>query len=403
MTVSPTDRTKINTLSPNLVPNQVAASALRLAVFQEIYEYLDQIIADLNAAQGIASVTSSKLADGSVITVKIADGAVTGPKILDGAVVETKLANGAVTTVKLADLGVTTAKLANLSVTRDKIATGAVGAEQLDSTLFQNIDDIAVQAKFGQVDAQFVKVSNGTMLQNKSVSVAHRGLNGLAPENTVPAFELACQYGFWGCETDVRETSDGYLVLYHDTDLNTITDGSGPISSKTLAQVKAVNFTSGGRYTMYPNLRIATLEEYLAVCAKYNKNCVIEVSGLTLLGVDKAMTLIYKYGMQYKSIVIGAPVHLDYIRETDKQIMLGYVTFRAVTEADLDYCATVLPCMMGVAGSSGYLTKAYVDLAHSKGVAINSYIINSYADFLTQVSWGVDVITTDFIVEGSMT
>lgn len=189
MTLSPTDRTKLNNLTPNLAPNQIALSALRLAVFQEIYEYLDKIIADLNTAQGIGSVTSTKLADGSVITIKMADGAVTGPKILDSAVVEMKLANGAVTTVKLADLGVTTAKLADFSVTRDKITLGAVGANQLDPALLQNFGDIAVQAKFTQVDAQLAATTNtrtGMMQQaliNGNFDVWQRGTSftNLAP------------------------------------------------------------------------------------------------------------------------------------------------------------------------------------------------------------------------------
>jgi hypothetical protein len=178
MTLPPTDRTKMNALSPNLVPNQVAVSALRLAVFQEIYEYLDAIINDLNNAQGTGSVTSAKLADGSVITVKIADGAVTGPKILDGAIVEMKLANGAVTTVKLADLGVTTAKLANLAVTSEKIATGAVGANQLDPSLLTNFGDIAVQAEFDK----------------RGINVMKFGAKGDGVANDTAAIQAAIDY-----------------------------------------------------------------------------------------------------------------------------------------------------------------------------------------------------------------
>lgn len=149
MTLSPTDRTKLNNLSPNLTPNAVAISALRLQVFQEIYTYLDSIISDLNSAQATGSVTSAKLADGSVITVKIADSNVTSGKIADGAIVELKLANGAVTTVKLADLAVTTAKIADLAVTQAKIANGAVGPTQLQTGLAATVDVNAQFAKRG--------------------------------------------------------------------------------------------------------------------------------------------------------------------------------------------------------------------------------------------------------------
>ncbi len=46
--------------------------------------------------------------------------------------------------------------------------------------------------------------------------IGHRGAAGLAPENTVEAFERACALGLEWVETDVRKTRDGVLVLHHD-------------------------------------------------------------------------------------------------------------------------------------------------------------------------------------------
>lgn len=46
--------------------------------------------------------------------------------------------------------------------------------------------------------------------------VAHRGASHAAPDNTLEAFELAISEGADMVETDVRETADGVLVLYHD-------------------------------------------------------------------------------------------------------------------------------------------------------------------------------------------
>jgi hypothetical protein len=53
-----------------------------------------------------------------------------------------------------------TANLADDSVTRPKIAPGAVGASELDPALLQNFGDIAVQAKFVQVDEQLADIAN---------------------------------------------------------------------------------------------------------------------------------------------------------------------------------------------------------------------------------------------------
>lgn len=48
----------------------------------------------------------------------------------------------------------------------------------------------------------------------------HRGARGLAPENTLPAFERALALGVTTLETDVAITRDGVAVIAHDPFLN---------------------------------------------------------------------------------------------------------------------------------------------------------------------------------------
>ena len=48
----------------------------------------------------------------------------------------------------------------------------------------------------------------------------HRGARGLAPENTLPAFERALQVGVTTLELDVGVTRDGVVVVGHDPTLN---------------------------------------------------------------------------------------------------------------------------------------------------------------------------------------
>ena len=77
------------------------------------------------------SVTSAKIADGTIATTDLADDSVTSAKIADGTVSTADLANGSVTSEKIADAGVTTGKLANNSVTSDKITDGTIAAIDL--------------------------------------------------------------------------------------------------------------------------------------------------------------------------------------------------------------------------------------------------------------------------------
>ena len=70
---------------------------------------------------------------------------------------------------------------------------------------------------------------------------AHRGASGYAPENTIPAFELARTMGAGGIETDVQITADGVLVLVHDSKVDRTTDGAGNVADLTWAELSALD------------------------------------------------------------------------------------------------------------------------------------------------------------------
>jgi glycerophosphoryl diester phosphodiesterase len=72
------------------------------------------------------------------------------------------------------------------------------------------------------------------------LAIAHRGGAGLAQENTLVAFGLASALGLRYLETDIRVTSDGQLVCFHDDTLERVTSASGPIRSKTLRELRTL-------------------------------------------------------------------------------------------------------------------------------------------------------------------
>lgn len=49
---------------------------------------------------------------------------------------------------------------------------------------------------------------------------AHRGASAYAPENTMPAMELAVKMGATGIEIDVHKTKDNVIVVSHDSNLS---------------------------------------------------------------------------------------------------------------------------------------------------------------------------------------
>lgn len=67
----------------------------------------------------------------------------------------------------------------------------------------------------------------------------HRGHCEEAPENTYAAFLKAREFAGAGvtCETDLRITSDGELILMHDETVDRTTNGHGLVKNMTYAEV----------------------------------------------------------------------------------------------------------------------------------------------------------------------
>lgn len=72
-------------------------------------------------------------------------------------------------------------------------------------------------------------------------NIAHRGASAYAPENTIAAFELAIEMGADAIETDVQCSSDGRLVLFHDSLLDRTSDGRGLVTSQTLEELQRLD------------------------------------------------------------------------------------------------------------------------------------------------------------------
>ena len=69
--------------------------------------------------------------------------------------------------------------------------------------------------------------------------IAHRGGRGLAPGNTIEATVNAVDIGSDIIEVDVHLTADGVLVVRHDAEIDTTTDGSGLIALMNLADIQS--------------------------------------------------------------------------------------------------------------------------------------------------------------------
>ena len=92
-----------------------------------------------------------------------------------------------------------------------------------------------------------------------SPAIAHRGLwtPGGAPENSLAAFQAACEGGF-GMELDVRLSADGEAMVFHDERLERLTGAEGRLSDHTAADLGALRLS--GTDETIPTLAEALVE-----------------------------------------------------------------------------------------------------------------------------------------------
>ena len=86
-------------------------------------------------------------------------------------------------------------------------------------------------------------------------SFAHRGLHDAKTgviENTLPAFEAACERGF-GIELDIQFTRDMRVVVFHDDDLARLTGNRRKVREVSLEELRAMPL-KGVRTARVPTL-----------------------------------------------------------------------------------------------------------------------------------------------------
>ncbi len=112
-------------------------------------------------------------------------------------------------------------------------------------------------------------------MSKKSFVVGHRGASGLAPENTLPALEVGIAAGANLVEVDVQRTTDGVLIVFHDDNLERLTNGKGVMAQKSLAELQALD--AGSHFSPeFAGTTLPTLDETLALVMSKGKHLVIE-------------------------------------------------------------------------------------------------------------------------------
>lgn len=279
---------------------------------------------------------------------------------------------------------------------------------------------------------QYIAGSGKTMLS------AHRAGGGLRPEETLAAFRLCMEadYRVDIVEFDLHLTKDDQLVLMHDHEIDRTSNGpelfnkSGiEVKDLTLDELRTVNFgytftdEKGNRPYQNLNTReeieaaevgILELNELLNYLegARPDKdlNYVIEIKDKGERGrtsMDKLYAAMVEHDIIDRTIVgtfngdITKYIDQKYKAEVKRsagilEVLNFYFAFLWGVDQDPDKLGyDVLQIPVGLNGFYDFSTKAFVDYAHSLGIAVQYWTIND-ADVMEKlIKNGADTIMTD--------
>jgi glycerophosphoryl diester phosphodiesterase len=241
---------------------------------------------------------------------------------------------------------------------------------------------------------------------------AHRGGAGLAPENTLAAFERAHALGVDGFEFDVRLTRDREVVVIHDADVERTTAGHGRVSGMTTAEVMGLDAgyhfrgerTEGGGET-FPfrgrGVRVPLLKDVLARFP--DELLIIELKGQDTALVDRTLDVMRAAGALERVCFGGYSWRmLRHLRRREPGVCSSaareetrwalYRSWVRLPWRRVGYQAFQVPEM---AGTTRVVSETFVRAAHAGGLLVQVWTVNEEPAMRRLLGWGVDGLITD--------
>lgn len=230
--------------------------------------------------------------------------------------------------------------------------------------------------------------------------IAHRGVSGIATENTAAAFRAAGERSYFGIETDVHRTKDGKFVVFHDDNLKRLAGRDLVVEETDFETLNKIPLfetrfykSDNTRYEGY----IPTLSDYIAVCKQYGKTAVLELKNhfekadiaAILAEIDKLdwLSRTVFISFDFENLVFVRQLRAD----TAVQFLTGEVDdftalFDRLQQYRFDWDAYHLT-----------VTKALVENCHKRGIKVNVWTVDEPHRAKQLIKMGVDFITSDIL------
>lgn len=224
--------------------------------------------------------------------------------------------------------------------------------------------------------------------------VAHRGYSHSYLANTEEAFRAAARMTFYGIETDIRKTKDGYFVCNHDATVKYADKSELTISS---AKLDALLEKPLENDKTDEDAYLCTFEKYLRACKEGKKVAVIELKeSFAIKDLRSILAIIDReYDRKKVTFISFSYYPLGLLRQEAPSIPLQYLSQE---ENDPKFKAC-LNNGISIDVKQTILTEELVTTFHDAGLTVNVWTVNDEEDLQTALQLGVDYITTDLFHE----
>ncbi len=225
--------------------------------------------------------------------------------------------------------------------------------------------------------------------------IAHRGLSGIEMENTCSAFVAAGNRSYWGIETDVHKTSDGKFVVFHDDTTGRVAMDDMVVENTTYETLRKLQLTDRDGLRGRSDLLIPSLEEYIAICKKYDKIAVLELKNrFSEDDIYQIVDIIKDMGYLKHTIFISFVLeNLTVLKERYPTQTAQYL----VSDFHSSVIYTLRKYNLDLDILYTELNADNVKLLHDNGIKINCWTCDDPAFAAKMTEWGVDMITSNIL------
>lgn len=218
--------------------------------------------------------------------------------------------------------------------------------------------------------------------------IGHRGAKGHVAENTMASIDQALEFGVDGIEIDVFLIKSGEVVVFHDEDLDRLTDTHGKIEAMTMDELRKVLVM--GKHP------IPTLEEVLQrIDGRVVLNIELKGNGTAKPVHSILERYIGKTGWEQKDLLISSFKwhELEVYRSLDPEIAIGVLTehdvYPAIIKAKEIHARAIN-------ANHHLLTPQTVADIKAANLQVWCWTVNRLPDLERMVELNVDAIITDY-------